>query len=251
MINRSRSLPFYTKPSDTVIISDLHLGRPDSNRRAILSVLEASCERLIVNGDIFDWRHTSDLTPADGSILSQLEELQDQGKAVVLKGNHERFIPTLRKLTKLRFADHVTWEQAGNRLHACHGHQFCGLWNKRRLRANAIRFAQQNGFGAIFVGHDHMPALYREEGVLYGNSGSFAGILSSCLVLTDASIRLLPHYCLLGEALFYEFKHKGGTMEELLQFARVRPKAAERMSLFASPTDCLAANSVSLPQRAK
>jgi type III restriction enzyme len=40
------------------------------------------------------------------------------------------------------------------------------------------------------------------------------------------------HYCLLGEALFYEFKHKGGTMEELLQFARVRPKAAEKTSLF-------------------
>jgi hypothetical protein len=40
------------------------------------------------------------------------------------------------------------------------------------------------------------------------------------------------HYCLLGETLFYEFKHKGGTMEELLQFSRVRPKAVEKTSLF-------------------
>jgi len=40
------------------------------------------------------------------------------------------------------------------------------------------------------------------------------------------------HYCLLGEALFYEFLRKVGTMEEILQFARVRPKAAEKRSLF-------------------
>jgi type III restriction enzyme len=34
------------------------------------------------------------------------------------------------------------------------------------------------------------------------------------------------NYCLLGEALFYEFCDKGATMEEILQFARVRAKAA-------------------------
>jgi type III restriction enzyme len=32
-------------------------------------------------------------------------------------------------------------------------------------------------------------------------------------------------YCLLGEALFYEFRDKGATMEEVLQFSRVRAKA--------------------------
>jgi type III restriction enzyme len=40
------------------------------------------------------------------------------------------------------------------------------------------------------------------------------------------------NYCLLGEALFYEFRNKGATMEEILQFSRVRAKAAERQSLF-------------------
>jgi type III restriction enzyme len=34
------------------------------------------------------------------------------------------------------------------------------------------------------------------------------------------------NYCLLGEALFYEFRDKGATMEEILQFTRVRAKAA-------------------------
>jgi hypothetical protein len=40
------------------------------------------------------------------------------------------------------------------------------------------------------------------------------------------------NYCLLGEALFYEFRDKGATMEEILQFARVRAKAAEKAGLF-------------------
>ncbi len=40
------------------------------------------------------------------------------------------------------------------------------------------------------------------------------------------------NYCLLGEALFYEFRDKGATMEEILQFARVRAKPAGKESLF-------------------
>jgi type III restriction enzyme len=40
------------------------------------------------------------------------------------------------------------------------------------------------------------------------------------------------NYCLLGEALFYEFKGKGAMMEEILQFARVRAKTTGKGGLF-------------------
>jgi type III restriction enzyme len=39
------------------------------------------------------------------------------------------------------------------------------------------------------------------------------------------------NYCLLGEHLFYEFKDKGATMEEIMHFARVRAKGVEKTSL--------------------
>ncbi len=39
-------------------------------------------------------------------------------------------------------------------------------------------------------------------------------------------------YCLLGETLFKEFQSKGATMEEILQFARVRAKTRDGVSLF-------------------
>ena len=35
------------------------------------------------------------------------------------------------------------------------------------------------------------------------------------------------NYCLLGEDLFYEFRDKGATMEEILHFARVRAKTPD------------------------
>ena len=34
------------------------------------------------------------------------------------------------------------------------------------------------------------------------------------------------NYCLLGENLFYEFRDKGATVEDILQFSRVRAKVA-------------------------
>lgn len=40
------------------------------------------------------------------------------------------------------------------------------------------------------------------------------------------------NYCLVGEALFYEFRDKGATMEEILQFSRVRARTPETQSLF-------------------
>ena len=39
------------------------------------------------------------------------------------------------------------------------------------------------------------------------------------------------HYALIGEALFYEFRSKGASLAEVLDFARLRPKAADRGSL--------------------
>jgi type III restriction enzyme len=40
------------------------------------------------------------------------------------------------------------------------------------------------------------------------------------------------NYCLLGENLFYEFRDKGASMEEILQFARVRARAVGKEGLF-------------------
>ena len=39
------------------------------------------------------------------------------------------------------------------------------------------------------------------------------------------------HYALIGEALFYEFRSKGASLEEVMNFARLRPKMADVVTL--------------------
>jgi type III restriction enzyme len=39
------------------------------------------------------------------------------------------------------------------------------------------------------------------------------------------------HYVLIGEALFYDFRKKGASLAEVLDFARLRAKPAETGSL--------------------
>jgi len=39
-------------------------------------------------------------------------------------------------------------------------------------------------------------------------------------------------YSLVGEDLFYSFKDKGASLDEILDFARLRPKTADNLSLF-------------------
>ncbi len=87
----------------TVILSDLHLGTPDSKAREVGHFLRTvRCEKLILNGDIIDgWRlrkgghWSAEHTRVIRIILKKLEK---QGTQVVyLRGNHDdilsKFLP--------------------------------------------------------------------------------------------------------------------------------------------------------------
>ena len=87
----------------TVILSDLHLGTPDSKAREVAHFLRTvRCNKLILNGDIIDgWRlrqgghWSADHTRVIRIILKKLEK---QGTEVVyLRGNHDdilaKFLP--------------------------------------------------------------------------------------------------------------------------------------------------------------
>jgi len=87
----------------TVIISDVHLGTPDSKAREACHFLRnVRCEKLILNGDIIDgWRlqkgaqWSNDHTRFVRTVLKKLEK---QGTEVIyLRGNHDdilaKFLP--------------------------------------------------------------------------------------------------------------------------------------------------------------
>ncbi|QQL45541.1 UDP-2,3-diacylglucosamine diphosphatase [Sulfuriroseicoccus oceanibius] len=98
----------------TVIISDVHLGTPDSKVRQVTRFIRhISCERLILNGDIVDgWylrRHSGGWTDEHTRFvrhLLKLAEKQDT-EVIYLRGNHDEVIEPFLPLTfgslKMRF----------------------------------------------------------------------------------------------------------------------------------------------------
>jgi UDP-2,3-diacylglucosamine pyrophosphatase LpxH len=78
--------------------------------------------------------------------------------------------------------------------------------NNDAVRLGAVGYAVKHGFDVIFCGHTHMPALVREESVIYGNDGTwqsddphFIGVLPDRIDLcrytsaTPRTIASLPY----------------------------------------------------------
>jgi len=190
VVNGSRFNRLDTTPEDIILISDLHL--PVGHQDSIWDVLDASFKRLIINGDLFDWRYISDLTAIDRKIISKLENLEKQGRLTAIRGNNERLIPGLSRFTSLRFVQEHVWRQQGKTLFAAHGHQFVWFFDGDNLKRNAVRFAKKHHIDAILVGHNHIPEIENENGILYANSGCFDRSCCTCLVVTaDLVVRLV------------------------------------------------------------
>ena len=178
-----------TCDSDTIVISDLHLGSPHTKRDDIMTVLDAPFKRLVVNGDVCDWRYASRLTADDNTILRRLEKLQQQDSAVIIRNSTT--IPRISRITSLRFLDAFAWHEQDAKLFACHGHQFC-LFGKRGLKEKAFEFARKNLISCIFIGHNHIPCIERVDEVTCVNPGSFTGPMNACAVVAQCQpVRLV------------------------------------------------------------
>lgn len=168
-----------------VVLSDLHLGNPYCNRRAINKVLDQEAELFIVNGDVLDFRYARKLRKDDEQILRRLERMERMGRLVVTKGNHDSRIFGLDKITSLNFLDSYSWFIDGDACYAAHGHKFSSLFSKGRMIPRALDFAEREHYKAIFLGHNHHPEVYKDGDVIYANSGSFIDIVPSYVVITD------------------------------------------------------------------
>ncbi|MEI8038324.1 MAG: UDP-2,3-diacylglucosamine diphosphatase [Verrucomicrobiota bacterium] len=117
----------------TVILSDIHLGTPDSKADEVVEFLKhVQCRKLILNGDIIDgWalkrggRWTSRHSRVIRKIIKMTEH--DGTDVIYLRGNHddilERFLPlTLGRILLAKEHIHVT--AAGTRYLVVHGDGF-------------------------------------------------------------------------------------------------------------------------------
>ncbi len=115
-------------PTDTLIVSDLHLGLPDSRPRDLLEFLHSRpFGRLILLGDVFhgpSFRHVG----SDGwRLLAHLRELgaRQKGKVVWLHGNHDRKLGrAIAGLLGIEGRESFHWQQHGRSCVAMHGDCF-------------------------------------------------------------------------------------------------------------------------------
>jgi UDP-2,3-diacylglucosamine pyrophosphatase LpxH len=119
----------------SVILSDIHLGTPDSKAAEATHLLkQVRCDRLILNGDIIDgWRlargarWTREHTKFIRRVLTLVQKKDTE--VVYLRGNHDDFLARLLPLAldRLRLAEDLILENPRGRYLVLHGDVFDGV----------------------------------------------------------------------------------------------------------------------------
>jgi len=118
-----------TEPrTETLVLSDLHLGLRTARPRAVLATLERwRFGRLLLLGDILHDGGFESLCDEAWRLLRRLRGLAREGEAelVWLAGNHDRHhAPAIRDLLGVTVVESYAWRCGGRRILAVHGDGF-------------------------------------------------------------------------------------------------------------------------------
>lgn len=118
-----------TEPiTDTLVLSDIHLGLKTARPAAVLATIERwRFRRLLLLGDILHDAGFEGLCGEAWGLLRRLRRLAREGDAelVWLAGNHDRHLaPLIRALIGVELVETHAWCSGGRRLLAIHGDGF-------------------------------------------------------------------------------------------------------------------------------
>lgn len=205
------------KREKTVVISGLFLGHPNTNREAILSIINGDYSRIIINGDIIDCVYHKQLTNWDYVILKCLENHQEQGKAIIIRGEEECW-SHIEKYTTLKLVDNYTWDYFGLKFYATNGYN---LNSYVGYKERAVELAKRNKYSAIFTGHIDEPNLLKIDDIIYVNTGNFKNDKYHWSVMSNKVnlVRLLDNI---------SFKHKKNkdntkTTQQVIKIPEIAP----------------------------
>jgi len=120
------------KSYKTVIISDIHLGKPNAQTEKLMDFLgNTEIGTLIIDGDFIDFRELNLLgerTEKESKLVNYLIGRMEKGlKIIYIKGNHDAFI---RKFHDIHFpnmsiVNEYILKTANNKTYyLCHGERF-------------------------------------------------------------------------------------------------------------------------------
>ena len=115
--------------TDTLILSDLHLGSDVSHAREAIRMLETqSFQRLILLGDIFSDLNFRRLKKEHWQFLGYIRKLSNPKRGVEVvwvEGNHDAGLTNVMShLVGVRVYEEYIWTYQGKKHLAVHGHQF-------------------------------------------------------------------------------------------------------------------------------
>lgn len=219
---------------DTIVISDLHLGAPNSRHAEVLQFLEAvETDHLILNGDIFDDARLRGLKQADVEVLDALRRLADRIRVTWIEGNHDPSAEWFSGLLGIKLRRELVCEIGGRSYLICHGHQWdrslrlpewlvhgadrvyrlCqhvdrshvfARWVKHKckrfvkavqqLQRHARRSAEERGLSGVILGHTHVLGESELDGVHYLNSGCWTESPAGFVGISDGVAQAF-RYC--------------------------------------------------------
>ena len=220
---------------DTLILSDVHLGSDCSRAGAATRLLkESRFRRLILLGDIFADLNFRRLTKEHWKFLGYIRKLSNPKRNVEViwvEGNHDQGLTDIMShLVGVRVYQEYTWEYAGVRHIAIHGHQFdrfvvstlrlnylatlfylqlqkLDLKGKPvarfldRLNTRWLRMSSKVASGAllharlhrarrIFCGHTHVAMQQQRDGLEYYNAGGWVDEIPTYITIDEDGVRI-------------------------------------------------------------
>ena len=220
---------------NTLILSDLHLGAETSHAREATRVLkENRFDRLILLGDIFADLNFARLTKDHWKFLGFIRKLSNPKRnieVVWVEGNHDHGLANIMShLVGVRVYQDYSWQYAGVRHVAIHGHQFDGFQvsnvrlsklgtslylqlqkldlkgkplarlidrlNTRWLRmstkvaSGALAYARHHDAARIFCGHTHPAVHVERDGIHYYNCGGWVDSRLTYLTIDQEGVRI-------------------------------------------------------------
>ena len=149
--------PALVAETETLIVSDLHLGLPVSRPRELLQLLQTvRFKRLILLGDVFHDLGFRRLCQDTHRLLDHIRALRERAGAEVvwIAGNHDRHLaPQIESRLGIEVREEFTWTCGGRTYHAQHGDRFDDFVSRYvrlsgligRLYALAMRRSSSHG----------------------------------------------------------------------------------------------------------
>lgn len=225
----SETAPFSV---DTLLVSDIHLGSAVSRAHDLLAELKKhSFRRLILLGDVFDNLNFKRLRDDHWELLSYIRDLTEPevGVEVVwILGNHDAPLENFSPFIGAEGTAEFTWEHAGKKYLAIHGHQFDSFLRRnkvfstvaaymfltvqrfggsnqrfprflKKLSKGWLRLSKQVGHKAmayahtknatvVFCGHTHKTIQFVSGPIRYFNTGSSTDIPASYITIAEDGI---------------------------------------------------------------